>query len=64
MAPLSLWLYRALMAVSLPLLAPFLLVADRRRGAPPDLAEVAAIPGLGQVGQDDAHDQRRLDAFA
>ena len=32
MAPPSLWLYRALMAVSLPLLAPFLLVADRRRG--------------------------------
>jgi 3-deoxy-D-manno-octulosonic-acid transferase len=32
MAPPSLWLYRALMAISLPLLAPFLLVADRRRG--------------------------------
>jgi 3-deoxy-D-manno-octulosonic-acid transferase len=32
MAPPSLWLYRALMAVSLPLLAPFLLIADRRRG--------------------------------
>ena len=32
MAPPALWLYRALMAVSLPLMAPFLLVADRRRG--------------------------------
>jgi 3-deoxy-D-manno-octulosonic-acid transferase len=32
MAPPSLWLYRALMAVSLPLVAPLLLVADRRRG--------------------------------
>ena len=32
MAPPSLWLYRAVMAVVLPLLAPFLLVADRRRG--------------------------------
>jgi len=32
MASPSLWLYRGLMAVSLPLLAPFLLVADRRRG--------------------------------
>ena len=32
MAPPSLWLYRALMAVALPLLAPFLLIADRRRG--------------------------------
>lgn len=32
MAPPSLWLYRALMAVSLPVLAPFLLVADRRHG--------------------------------
>ena len=32
MAPPALWLYRALMAVSLPVMAPFLLVADRRRG--------------------------------
>jgi 3-deoxy-D-manno-octulosonic-acid transferase len=32
MAPPALWLYRALMAVVLPLLTPFLLVADRRRG--------------------------------
>jgi 3-deoxy-D-manno-octulosonic-acid transferase len=32
MASASLWLYRALMAVSLPVLAPFLFVADRRRG--------------------------------
>lgn len=32
MAPPSLWLYRCLMAVSLPLMAPFLLIADRRRG--------------------------------
>ncbi len=32
MASPSLWLYRALMAVSLPILAPFLFVADRRRG--------------------------------
>jgi hypothetical protein len=32
MAPPSLWLYRALMAVALPLLAPSLLIADRRRG--------------------------------
>jgi 3-deoxy-D-manno-octulosonic-acid transferase len=32
MAPPSLWLYRALVAVALPLLTPFLLIADRRRG--------------------------------
>ncbi len=32
MAPPSLWLYRAVMSVSLPLTAPYLLVADRRRG--------------------------------
>jgi 3-deoxy-D-manno-octulosonic-acid transferase len=32
MAPPALWLYRALMAVSLPVMAPFLLAADRRRG--------------------------------
>jgi 3-deoxy-D-manno-octulosonic-acid transferase len=32
MAPPSLWVYRAAMAISLPVLAPFLLVADRRRG--------------------------------
>jgi 3-deoxy-D-manno-octulosonic-acid transferase len=32
MAAPSLWLYRALMVVSLPILAPFLFIADRRRG--------------------------------
>ncbi|HVN76519.1 MAG TPA: 3-deoxy-D-manno-octulosonic acid transferase [Thermoanaerobaculaceae bacterium] len=32
MAPPSLWIYRAAIAVSLPLVAPYLLVADRRRG--------------------------------
>jgi len=32
MGPPSLWLYRAAMSVSLPLLAPYLLAADRRRG--------------------------------
>jgi 3-deoxy-D-manno-octulosonic-acid transferase len=32
MAPPSLWIYRILMAVSLPVAAPFLLLADRRRG--------------------------------
>ncbi len=32
MAPPSLWVYRAVMSVSLPLLAPYLLLADRRRG--------------------------------
>ena len=32
MAPPSLWIYRILLAVSLPVAAPFLLLADRRRG--------------------------------
>ncbi len=32
MVPPSLWLYRAVMSVSLPLVAPYLLAADRRRG--------------------------------
>jgi 3-deoxy-D-manno-octulosonic-acid transferase len=32
MAPPSLWLYRALMGLSLPMVAPFLWFADRRRG--------------------------------
>jgi 3-deoxy-D-manno-octulosonic-acid transferase len=53
MAPPSLWLYRCLIAVSLPLMAPFLLIADRRRGKKrPPLAQrlgwrLPAIPAGG-----------------
>ena len=37
---------------------------DRDPGADPDLAGVPAVPRPVEVGEDDADDERRLDAFA
>ena len=39
--------------------------AERDRGprAEPDLAEVPLVSGPGEIGEDDADDERRLDAF-
>ncbi len=36
---------------------------DRQAGPDEDLGERAAVPGLGQVGEDDRHDERRLDTL-
>ena len=53
MVPPSLWIYRAAMSVSLPFVAPYLLLADRRRGKRrPPLAQrlgwrLPPIPGGG-----------------
>ena len=41
-----------------------MLRATARPGAQPDLAEVPLVPGLCQIGEDDAHDERSLDALA
>ena len=38
--------------------------ADGQAGAGEDPWEMGAVPGPGEVGQDDRHDERRLDAFA
>jgi 3-deoxy-D-manno-octulosonic-acid transferase len=53
MAPPSLWLYRALMVLSIPLVAPFLWFADRRRGKkrPPWAQRLGwKLPALPQGG--------------